>query len=291
MSSFDELKSLCLANQFDWKFSKPGIFFRNFMFMPGDDAYAVALKHCVAEEDSESVVLGNGGLYEMPSRDFGLVEIKIDRGADARLVSRAGGNNSCGFFFIVIDDGASVVYNHNINNEMGSTVFESIGFFLGEGSRLYLTKEVAGNLNFRSELSFFMVGENAKVDGKISYAGNGGFFDCRVLQYHLKPNTLSNLIVKFAPKGNVNSSFHGKIMATDKARDSEAKQLHRSLILSDSAGITSVPSMEVKNNSIKCYHGATVGEINSEQLFYLGTRGIDRSTAEQMIVDGFLKFY
>ncbi|MDR0351532.1 MAG: SufD family Fe-S cluster assembly protein [Puniceicoccales bacterium] len=303
MPFFDELKNLCLTNSFDWKGWKtsknsgPWVFFRNFMpHLPedvsGDDIYAMALKHCMAEGHREFVGLGDGDVYEIPSENFGMVEINVDRDTNVRLEHKFNRKKSaCGFFFVVVEDGASVVYNHNTDNEIGPDTFESIGFFLGEGSQVELTKNVIANANFRTEINFFLVGENAKANGKISYVGESGFFDCRVLQYHLGRNTMSNLTVKFALKENANSSFYGKITAMEKALDSEARQLHRNLILSDSARTTSVPSMDVRNNSIKCYHGSTVSEINPEQLFYLNARGVERRRAEQMIIDGFLKFY
>jgi Fe-S cluster assembly protein SufD len=147
-----------------------------------------------------------------------------------------------------------------------------------------------GGSNLRSEIEFFLVGEGARADGKISHVGRDNFFACRTLQYHLCPNTQSDLVVKFALKENADSSFYGKITAMESAIDSEARQLNRNLILADSANISSLPSLDVRNNRMKCHHGASVSEINSEQLFYLNSRGIDREIAEQMILDGFLSF-
>ncbi|MDR2735293.1 MAG: SufD family Fe-S cluster assembly protein [Puniceicoccales bacterium] len=293
MSSFDQLRDLCFTNRFDWKFSRPEIFLKNFAQKaePADDVYVMMLERCAAEGPRRSMAIGNDGFYEIAQDDFCIIEIKIARGIEVRLDHRTVGNGCGGFFFLVAEEGSSVVYNHNVSNEIGPVGFESISFLAEAGSRIDLNQKVATGSDFRSEISFFLTGEGSKIDGKIFHIGEASFFDCRTLQYHLGRNTISNLVAKFALKENANSSFCGKIIATETAIDSEARQLNKNIILSDSARTTSVPSMDIRNPGIKCYHGATVSEINSEQLFYLRSRGIDLQTAEQMIVDGFLEFY
>jgi len=81
--------------------------------------------------------------------------------------------------------------------------------------------------------------------------------------------------------------YAGLIRIEKGAARSDAYQANRNLVLSDKAKATSIPMLEIDNNDVRCTHGATVGPVDPNHLFYLRSRGIPERTAKRMIVQGF----
>src|SRR5690606_15030927 len=83
------------------------------------------------------------------------------------------------------------------------------------------------------------------------------------------------------------SIWHGMIYVDINARKTDAYQSNKNLILDESADVKSVPGLEIHNDDVKCSHGATMGNIDAEELYYLQARGIPIKEAELLIVEGF----
>ena len=108
-------------------------------------------------------------------------------------------------------------------------------------------------------------------------------------QEHYAPHTTSDLLFKGALQDSAKSVYVGVVRVEEEARGSSSNQANRNLLLSDKAKATSEPILEILNNDIlRCSHGATVGPVDPEHLFYLVSRGIPRAVAERMLVQGFL---
>ena len=88
-------------------------------------------------------------------------------------------------------------------------------------------------------------------------------------------------------KDNSRSVYSGVIKVWPKAHKTDAYQANRNLILSDTARADSMPKLEIGANDVRCTHGATIAQIEEEYIFYLMSRGISRTEAEKLIVDGF----
>src|SRR6184192_1918667 len=114
-------------------------------------------------------------------------------------------------------------------------------------------------------------------------------FDFRTLQDHIAPHTTSDLLFKGALRDRAKSVYVGVVRVEPQARGSSSNQANRNLLLSEKAKATSEPILEILNNDIlRCSHGATVGPVDPEHLFYLESRGIPHPVAERMLVQGFL---
>jgi len=113
-------------------------------------------------------------------------------------------------------------------------------------------------------------------------------FDFNTSQDHVAPNTASDLLYKGALDGASRSVFRGIIRVHPKAQRTDAYQTNRNLLLSGKARADSLPNLEIEADDVKCSHGATVGELDAEAKFYLMSRGLDRITAERLVVLGFL---
>ncbi|MCS7003292.1 MAG: Fe-S cluster assembly protein SufD, partial [Dehalococcoidia bacterium] len=114
-------------------------------------------------------------------------------------------------------------------------------------------------------------------------------FDVHSSQDHRAPHTTSDLLFKNVLKDKARSAFSGLIRVAPGAQRADAYLANRNLLLSDKARADSIPTLEIEANDVRCTHGATVGPIDEQQVFYLMARGIPRPEAVQMIVEGFLE--
>jgi len=81
--------------------------------------------------------------------------------------------------------------------------------------------------------------------------------------------------------------FHGRILVQPDAQKTDAKQTNKNLILSDNATANTKPQLEIYANDVKCTHGATIGQLDHDAIFYLRARGLDTKTARHMLMHGF----
>jgi Fe-S cluster assembly protein SufD len=114
-------------------------------------------------------------------------------------------------------------------------------------------------------------------------------FDQRTLQTHQAPRTSSNLLYKNALLDTAKTIFSGLIIVEPDAQKTDAYQSNRNLMLSDNAEANSLPGLEIQANDVRCTHGATTGRIETEQDFYLRSRGINPERAHQLLVFGFFE--
>jgi Fe-S cluster assembly protein SufD len=115
------------------------------------------------------------------------------------------------------------------------------------------------------------------------------FFDHHTWQLHESPNATSDLEFKGALKDNARSVYSGLIKVFDGAQKTDAYQQNRNLVLSRTARADSIPNLEIAANDVRCTHGATVAQVEPEHIFYLQARGIPRTEAQKLIVEGFFR--
>ena len=113
--------------------------------------------------------------------------------------------------------------------------------------------------------------------------------DQRTFQIHEVPNTASDLLYKNALDDRARTIFSGLIRVDPGAHKTDAYQKVRNLLLSDEAEANSAPGLEIETDDVRCTHGATCGQIDAEELFYLQSRGIPLKDAQRLIVYGFLE--
>lgn len=132
-------------------------------------------------------------------------------------------------------------------------------------------------------------GSQAKLYGLL--LGDGSqHFDHQTLQDHVGPNTTSELLFRTALKDKARSVFTGLVVVHKDARRTDSYVANRNLLLSDKAKADSIPKLEIETSDvIRCGHGATVGQVDEAQIFYLMSRGLSRQEAERTIVDGFFE--
>ena len=143
----------------------------------------------------------------------------------------------------------------------------------------HLTKEF-------SDLDLFGEGAFGRMSG-FYFTDGVQHLDHDTQQNHLAANTTSDLLFKGALKENSRSVWQGMIYVAPGAQKTDGYQANRNLVLSSKARADSIPGLEIMADDVRCTHGATVGKIDPDELFYLLSRGIAREDAEQLIVEGF----
>jgi Fe-S cluster assembly protein SufD len=196
---------------------------------------------------------------------------------------------ACGVNDLVLKPGSKLTY---VNIQEWSRNFVSVQV----NSTVAAKDSAAMNLalNFGGKYSRLesvsrMVDRGARSDMlAISVARGEQEFDQRTLQDHLKPDTTSDLLYKNALHDQSRTIFSGLIKVEPGAHRTDAYQKVRNLLLSDEAEANSMPGLEILADDVRCTHGATSGQVEPEELFYLKSRGIDDLGAKRLIARGFL---
>lgn len=200
---------------------------------------------------------------EEQSMNASIVEIYVGQGANFRFVElQSLGRNMWNF----THERARVEKDANLDWIFGAV-----------GSRL--TK------NF-TDLDLIGIGANGRMSGFFFTDGNQ-HLDHDTQQNHLAAHTTSDLLFKGALMGKSRSVWQGMIYVAEGAQQTDGYQANRNLVLDPDARADSIPGLEILADDVRCTHGATVGKIDPELVFYLRTRGIPTRDAERMVVDGF----
>jgi len=131
-------------------------------------------------------------------------------------------------------------------------------------------------------------GATSRVTGAY-FADGTQHLDYDTFQEHMAPSTTSDFAFKGALRDAASTVWRGMIRVEEGAQKTNAYQENRNLLLSKTAHADSIPGLEILANDVRCTHGATLGQVDREQLFYLMTRGLTRAEAERLIVRGFFQ--
>lgn len=137
-----------------------------------------------------------------------------------------------------------------------------------------------------SDINLLEPGAKGRMSG-FYFASENQHLDHDTQQNHMALNTISDLLYKGALLDQSRSVWQGMIYVAPGAIGTDGYQSNRNLILSKGAHADSIPGLEILADDVRCTHGATVGKIDENELFYLLSRGIPQNEAEQLIVMGF----
>lgn len=199
------------------------------------------------------------------------------------------------FTEIALDEGAHVHYTQIASEESSieksSEVwhFDAVRAHLKRNSNfktVCMTKELSGTTRYDYRVA--LSGENAEtsLNGVWNLSGKNESHT-NVLIDHQAPHCRSMQLYKGVLDDFAKSSFEGKILVRQAAQKTEAFQLNNNLLLSDRAHADSKPNLEIFADDVKATHGATVGQLDNEQLFYMKTRGFSLAQAQKMLVHSF----
>ncbi len=234
------------------------------------------------------------------------------------------GNNNLFFNLrnlIVVERGASanILEYYTYSGELKSRYFANIvnEIYLAEGAKLnhYKVQSEAFKANHialnvaelkkdtiynsfclqtganigRNETLVKLQEEGAITEINAAYIMNGwATLDTTTNIEHLSPCTYSHQLIKGVVGGDAKGVFQGKIHIAPNATKTEGNQLHKALLLSDTAEVDVKPELEIFADDVKCSHGAASGELDGNQLFYMRSRGIGEEEAKQILIDAYL---
>jgi Fe-S cluster assembly protein SufD len=232
--------------------------------------------------------------YDVPAgaSAFPYTVVLAERGSRVTVIERYAGEGAfvCGAAEVVAEAGAEVTF----------ATFQR----LSPESRSFQT--LAARPDRDASVSFACAqlgGALAVADVLVAIAGPGVFAQVAGLFFpnrsqavdvvttveHAFGDSTSETLVKSAAVDEGQARFLGNIRIAPKAQGSDANLRDDALLLSKRAHIDSVPALEIAANDVKAYHGATVGAIDGDQLFYMQSRGIERAAAERLIALGFFE--
>jgi Fe-S cluster assembly protein SufD len=161
---------------------------------------------------------------------------------------------------------------------------------IARDARFHWTYTALGGKLTKLDLEMHLDGEGTEAKFSGCYFGNGTqHFDFHTFQNHNVGHSVSDLLFKGALRDRARMVYQGLIKVHKDAQRSDAYQANRNLLLSERARADSIPSLEIEANDVRCTHGATVGQVDEDQLFYLRSRGLPRPEAERMIIQGFFE--
>lgn len=219
--------------------------------------------------------------------------VVLEAGAQCTIIERVTGSENafvCGITEIVTAENAAVTYAVDQQLPPDGRVLFTRAAKPGKDSRVnWAVSELGGRLSVTTvDVTVENSGVTADVAG-IFFPRDEQHVDLISNIAHDVGNSFSETLVKSAATGRGQARYLGNIRIVQHAQGTEANLRDDALLLSKKAHIDSVPALEIAANDVKAYHGATVGAIDEEQIFYMTSRGIDRESAEKMIALGFFE--
>lgn len=189
---------------------------------------------------------------------------------------------------VIVEDNAHLTHYRVQKDSHAAFHYGVTEVSLGRGSTYNSTNIDLGAALSRHdiELTFTAEGGEAWVDG-LYMIGGGQHADTHSIIDHTVPNCTSHQNYKGVLSEKSRAVFNGKVFVRENAHGTDAQQQNKNLLLSNDARVDTKPQLEIFNDDVKCSHGATVGQLEEEELFYLLTRGLPEALARNLLTYGF----
>jgi Fe-S cluster assembly protein SufD len=221
----------------------------------------------IAEEGSSATLVEEytSATHELAGYTNAVAELFVEQNAKLEYVSLQNLSMSTWHFA-----------NHHARVERDAELDWVAGGFGSKRGKTRIQNDLAGQ------------GATSRVTGAY-FADGDQHLDYDTFQEHMAPNTTSDFAFKGALRDEATAVWRGMIRVEKEAQKTNAYQENRNLMLSEKAHADSIPGLEILANDVRCTHGATLGQVDREQLFYLMSRGLSRAEAERIIVRGFFQ--
>jgi Fe-S cluster assembly protein SufD len=221
----------------------------------------------VAEEGSRFTLIEEyaSAAPDLPAYSNAAVELFVERGAKLEYVSLQNLSRETWHFA-----------THHARVGQDAELDWVAGGFGSKKGKTRIQNDLAGQ------------GATSRVTGAY-FADGEQHLDYDTFQEHIAPHTTSDFAFKGALRDHATTVWRGMIRVEQDAQRTNAYQENRNLLLSSDAHADSIPGLEILANDVRCTHGATLGQVDRDQLFYLMSRGLSRSEAERLIVRGFFQ--
>lgn len=217
----------------------------------------------------------------------GGVTIEMGPGSSAALVETGAASPRRLDVELVLADGARATYVSLSGTNQAEFVRRRAR--LAAGASLEWIEACLGPAFSRSSMTTVLEGEGASVRGRSLVFGAGAEqFDLWQEVRHAAPRTTSDLAVRGVLGGSAKAIIRGLIRIEKGAGGCSGHQKEETLLLSEKAEIDAMPNLEIENDDVRCGHAASAGRLDEDKIFYLMSRGLDRSAAERAMIEGFV---
>ena len=185
-------------------------------------------------------------------------------------------------------DNAVVEFVKYQNEAVDAFHIGMIAAHLGRASQVRIHSFALGAKLSRTNIRTQLAGEGLECILNGLYLTRGEqLADHHMIVEHAQPHCASHEYFNGILDDKSRGVFHGRILVREIAQKTDAKQTNKNLLLSDDATADTKPQLEIYADDVKCTHGATIGQLNAESIFYLRSRGIDTETARRMLIHAF----
>lgn len=189
---------------------------------------------------------------------------------------------------LVIGEGANVEHCKFQDESASAYHISMLHAEIGRASNLITHSLALGAKLARNGIRTVLAGEGIEcVLNGLYLTKDDQVADHHMVVEHAKAHCNSHEYFNGILDGRSRGVFHGRILVHQDAQKTDAKQTNKNLLLSDDAGVNTKPQLEIYADDVKCTHGATIGQLNEESIFYLRARGIGRETARRMLMHAF----
>ncbi len=221
--------------------------------------------------------------------------IFLEKGAKATLVEHFYGDASAesyihsNFTEMYLLDNAELMHYHLGDASLRSCHLANWHVSQGKNSVFRSLSCAWGSHFSRHDLQVQLNASGAQCDLRgLYHARQAQELDYHTSINHVKPNCKSHEYYKGILNDSGHGIFNGKVMVYPNAQNSQTSQVNKSLLLSDSAEMDTKPELKIYADDVKCTHGATVGQLEEDEIFYLRARGIGEQAARQLLLKAFV---
>jgi Fe-S cluster assembly protein SufD len=217
----------------------------------------------------------------------------VSNNATAEFYDVAFDNSTSNYFTnhvneIVVEDGGKLHFGIFQNLGASASMMATTQVNIMKGAEAYVTTLSTGGKLIRNDLNFALLGSHSSAYLNGLYLANGdNHIDNHTFVDHAVPNCYSNELYKGIMSGSSTGVFNGKILVRPDAQKTNAFQTNKNVLLSKDAKIDTKPQLEIFADDVKCSHGATIGKLDEDALFYLQSRGISKPIAYKLLLNSF----
>ena len=189
---------------------------------------------------------------------------------------------------LVLGEGAVVEHGRFQDESRNAFHLAAVHAQLGRSCRFISHSIATGARLSRNNIRTALAGEGVECILNGLYLTRGDqLADHHMVVEHAQPRCVSHEYFNGILDGRSKGVFHGRILVRPAAQKTDAKQTNKNLLLSEDATVDTKPQLEIYADDVKCTHGATVGQLNEEAIYYLRTRGLGPETARRMLIHAF----
>jgi Fe-S cluster assembly protein SufD len=244
---------------------------------------------CVVEEPIHLVFITTDADLALHPRNI----IRAGAGSRAEIIEHYVGLNDAAYFTngvtqVQADPNAEIIHTKLQQESLRSYHIADIRAEQERDSRFISQSFALGGLLSRNNITTRVDGERCEATLIGLYLANGRqHMDHHTLIDHARPHGTSREFYKGVLAGAARAVFNGKVIVRSDAQRTDAQQSNRNLLLSDQAEVDTKPQLEIYADDVKCSHGATVGQLDAEQIYYLRSRGMDDASARALLTFAF----